>query len=348
LIAKKSGGVFEKKKGSGVWWINYRDTAGRRRREKIGPKHEALAAYAQRLQEVADGKFVPPRARGTFRELAIIALEDKKLRLAKSSYETDVRRLDAILPLIGAIPVEQLENGRKLREIFADMKREGLSGSTVNRFRALVSSIYSFALKSGRVRANPCAGVERYRENEYRVRYLGDGEEKALRAEIQRKYADREPEMDLALYTGMRRGEQFSLKWEDVDLNTMLLTVHGKTGRRFIEINDGAKKALEELLLTATANGSRPIGSEYVCPETKRDGQRDWRRWLEKAAKAAGVKNFHWHDLRHTFASRLVMRGVDLRTVQELLGHKSILMTMRYAHLSKDHRAAAIEKIGTK
>jgi site-specific recombinase XerD len=348
LIAKQRGGVFEKKKRSGVWWIDYRDSIGRRHREKVGRRAEAMTAYARRLQEVADGKFVSPRARlATFRELAIVALEHKKLRLAPLSYETDVRRLDTLLPLIGAIPVEQL-SGEKLEEVFAGMKREGLSGSTVNRYRSLVSSIFSFALRSGRVRANPCSRVKRYRENDSRVRYLRDEEEKALRAEIQRKYADREPEMDLALYTGMRRGEQFTLKWEDVDLGAGILTVRGKTGRRYIVVNSGSKKALEELLEKATTRGSKPLASEYVCPETKRDGQRDWRRWLEKAAKAAGVKNFHWHDLRHTFASRLVMAGVDLRTVQELLGHKSILMTMRYAHLSPDHRAAAAEKIGAK
>ncbi len=348
MIDKQRGGVFEKKKRSGVWWIDYRDTAGRRHREKIGRRNEAMTAYARRLQEVADGKFVSPRARlATFRELAIVALEHKKLRLAPLSYETDVRRLDTLLPLIGAIPVEQL-TGEKLEQVFADMKRGGLSGSTVNRYRSLVSSIFSFALKSGRVRANPCARVKRYRENDSRVRYLRKDEEKALRAEIQRKYADREPELDLALYTGMRRGEQFTLKWEDVDLLAGILTVHGKSGRRHIVINSGAKKAIEELLANATARGSRPISSKYVCPNTKRDGQIDQRRWLETALKAAGVKNFRWHDLRHTFASRLVMAGVDLRTVQELLGHKSILMTMRYAHLSPDHRAAAAEKIGAK
>lgn len=343
MSKKRRGGVFER---SGVWWIDYYDAAGLRHREKIGRQDEARIAYARRLQEVADGRFVSPRNRvATFRELAIVALEHKKLHLAPLSYETDVRRLDTLLPLIGSIPVEQL-SGEKIDEVFAGMKREGLSGSTINRYRSLVSSIFSYALRVGRVRSNPCSRVHRYRENDSRVRYLRDEEEEKLRKEIQRKYADREAEIDLALYTGMRRGEQFTLKWEDVDLAAGILTVRGKTGRRYIVVNSGAKKALEGLLAEATARGSKPISSVYVCPETKRDGQRDWRRWLETAAKAAGVRNFRWHDLRHTFASRLVMAGVDLRSVQELLGHKSILMTMKYAHLSPDHRAAAAEKIG--
>jgi site-specific recombinase XerD len=64
--------------------------------------------------------------------------------------------------------------------------------------------------------------------------------------------------------------------------------------------------------------------------------------------RRAGIDNLHWHDLRHTFASRLVMGGVDLRTVQELLGHKPILMTMRYAHLSRDHKLGAVERLDPK
>jgi site-specific recombinase XerD len=68
-------------------------------------------------------------------------------------------------------------------------------------------------------------------------------------------------------------------------------------------------------------------------------------RWFNDAVREANVKDFKWHDLRHTFASRLVMAGVDIRTVQELMGHKSITMTMRYAHLSPQHRIGALEKL---
>jgi len=68
-------------------------------------------------------------------------------------------------------------------------------------------------------------------------------------------------------------------------------------------------------------------------------------RWFEDAVKEAHITDFRWHDLRHTFASRLVMAGVDLRTVQELMGHKSIQMTCRYAHLAPTHQLAAVERL---
>jgi integrase len=82
--------------------------------------------------------------------------------------------------------------------------------------------------------------------------------------------------------------------------------------------------------------------SELVC-----GGPNTSRRWFEPAVKAAGLESFTWHCLRHTFASRLVMAGVDIRTVQELLGHKTIAMTVRYSHLAPKHTLAAVERLDT-
>jgi site-specific recombinase XerD len=342
LEKKDRGGIFEKRKRSGVWWIDYRDGNGKRHREKIGRRPEAMAAYSRRLQEVADGKYVAPGSRlSTFRPLALAALEHKKLHIAPLSYESDAQRLNVLLPMIGSVSIEQL-SAERLEEVFAELKRGGLSGSTVNRYRSLVSSIFSFALRRRLVRANPCQGVKRYKESDGRIRYLREEEETSLRRILRLHFEDREPELDLALYTGMRRGEQFGLKWEDVDLDANILMVRGKTGRRPIVVNSHARRAIEKL---EKLHGRK---SPFVCPDTKSETQRDHRRWFEQACRLAGIQNFRWHDIRHTFASRLVMNGAQIRTVQELLGHKSILMTMRYAHLSPDHRAAEAEKIGGK
>lgn len=336
----KIPGIFERPAKSGVWWISYCDAEGARHREKIGRRAQALDAVSRRRMEVREGRYIPPKkgARLTFRELAEAAMVQKKLRLAPLSYETDQGRLRKVLPLIGSLPADRLTPDR-LDETLA-MLRAGVSGSTANRYRSLISSIYAFALRSGRLAVNPVSRVKRYRENDSRLRWLKAGEEASIREAI-RADADglaHEAEFDLALHTGMRRGEQFLLRWKDCDLERGILTVKGKSGRRHITANSKAVAALRRLAkITA--------GETYVCPDASVKVGRDWRRWLENAAKKAGVEDFHWHDLRHTFASRLVMRGVDMRTVQELLGHKSIVMTMRYAHLAADHRQAAVEKM---
>jgi len=107
---------------------------------------------------------------------------------------------------------------------------------------------------------------------------------------------------------------------------------HGE--KRFIAVNSAARCALE--ILGLSPNGSGLVCSPLAGPE---------RRWFAEVVKQAGLANFHWHDLRHTFASRLVMAGVDLRTVQELMGHKAIAMTVRYSHLAPAHQREAVERL---
>jgi integrase len=165
------------------------------------------------------------------------------------------------------------------------------------------------------------------------VRYLSDAEETSLRKIIAKSYSDHLAEFELALMTGMRQGEEFSLTWEDIDLKAGLIRLNQtKNGQgRFVQLNSRALAALQML-----HEESLKTGRVFFVIKP---------RWFTEAIRAAGIKEFTWHCLRHTFASRLVMAGVDLRTVQELLGHKSIMMTMRYSHLSPEHCVKALEKL---
>jgi site-specific recombinase XerD len=333
----KIPGIFERPPASGVHWVFYRDADGRPHKEKAGQLAAALELLTRRKKEVKNGSYVPPRQARTwsFRRLADEAIKQKSLRLAALSIETDRIRLGQLSPLIGGIPFDRVTTER-IEETLGALKRSGLSNSTVNRYRSFISTVFTFALATGRVSANPASRVKRYKENDARVRWLRPEEEDRLRKCISVDY--HRWEFDLALHTGMRRGEQFGLKWKDCDLERGILTVKGKTGRRHIVANDTAIGTLKRL--------SRYTGEkEFVSPDNDGSAQRDWRTWFEHACDEAAVDDFHWHDLRHTFASRLVMAGVDIRTVQELLGHKSIVMTMKYAHLSADHRKAAVAKM---
>ncbi|HSQ01143.1 MAG TPA: site-specific integrase [Candidatus Dormibacteraeota bacterium] len=146
--------------------------------------------------------------------------------------------------------------------------------------------------------------------------------------------------------TRLRQSEQFGLRWENVDFQTGIITVprskHGE--KRHVPMNDTAREILRSL-------PSR-MKSAYVFPsatgETPIDPCNFIARVFRKALNKAGVEDFRWHDLRHTFASRLVTAGVDLRTVQELLGHKTIMMTLRYSHLSPAHQLEAVQRLNPK
>src|SRR6185437_3015398 len=179
-----------------------------------------------------------------------------------------------------------------------------------------------------------------------RIRFLSQPEEARLRAVIAADCPQHMPALDLALNTGMRAGEQFSLLWQDVDFERAQLRL-GKTknGReRHIRLNAPAMGAL--LALRRESAGSGPVFVNAVTPGRYHGKARQSaRNWFEASVRKAGIAEFTWHCLRHTFASRLVMAGVDIRTVAELMGHRTLAMTMRYTHLSPDHNLEAVERL---
>jgi len=305
----------------------------------IGNEKLAVHVYRQRKTELWEGRFIPKsrQPKVTFGELAKARMAEKKLRLKASSYHTDELRLKPIAKEFGSMPAAEVSID-KIGAFFARLKATGITGSTMNRYRSLLSNIFAFGVRNGTIAVNPVARVDPFPAPDGRTRFLEAEEEKSLRAAVRVRSAEHEAELDLALHTGLRRGEQYGLTWDRVDLDRGILTVYGKTGRRFVQINSAARAAIEKLWRASN-------GSKFVCPDKKRDDQVDWRPWLGKACREAGVENFRWHDLRHTFASRLVMAGVDLRSIQELLGHRSIVTTQRYAHLSPDHQKANVEKL---
>lgn len=145
-----------------------------------------------------------------------------------------------------------------------------------------------------------------------------------------------------AIYTGMRKGEILNLKWSQIDLKNgiILLDKTKNYERREIPISDSLKALFKQL------HSQRRLNTEYVFvnPDT---GKRytEIKKSFNTACKKAGIQDFHFHDLRHTFASHLVMSGADLKTVQELLGHKSLTMTLRYSHLSQAHKREALKAL---
>jgi integrase len=172
-------------------------------------------------------------------------------------------------------------------------------------------------------------------------------EEARLRSVIEHDAPEHLPEFDITLDTGLRRKELYvRCDWSCVDLTRKSLFVPpSKNGAsRHVPLNDAARAAFERLRERKIGKGAVPIAMEGPIFLGKGKEQLlGGRHWFEPAVAKAGIKHFRFHDLRHTFASRLVMKGADITTVASLMGHKRIQMTMRYAHLAPEHKQAAVD-----
>jgi integrase len=148
------------------------------------------------------------------------------------------------------------------------------------------------------------------------------------------------PALDFALATGLRTGEQFSIRWADVDMVrgqlTLPMTKNGDIG--YVTLSDDAMNVLRR---AREVN----LGSPFVFENFRAQKMSAAHRWFNAVLAEAKVDGFRWHDLRHTFVSRLVMAGVGLRQVQQLARHKTIQMTARYAHLSQDAEREALKML---
>jgi len=142
-----------------------------------------------------------------------------------------------------------------------------------------------------------------------------------------------------ALNTGMRKGEILALCWKDVDLENRKVTVK-KTKSNEIRVIPINQTLYQEL-----SNLSEGSDSEYIFSNGNGHRFGDIKKSFSAALRRAGIEDFHFHDLRHTFGSHLVMQGIDLKTVQQVMGHKEIKTTMRYSHLSPEYVQEAMERL---
>lgn len=254
--------------------------------------------------------------------------------------------------------------------------KEGRKPSTVNRHVVALRGIISKAVEWGMLDHHPLEKLKPLAiDKSPKVRFLSSDEEarlftalgqrdaamKAARARGNKHraergypllpslddntYADRlTPLVILSLKTGVRRGEAFDLMWEEVDLANRIVTIRGDTAKsghtRHIPLSPTAQK-----VLSAWAGQSGAcVGRVFPADDGGRldNVKKSWAALL----KAAKIEGFRWHDMRHDFASKLVMRGVPLNTVRELCGHADHNTTLRYAHLAPDHKADAVALIG--
>ncbi len=292
----------------------------------------ARDALASRRGEIVKGKFqIPDRVHApTLNAFALDYL--KWAQTNKKSWELDQHLLKPLLRAFGdkrlsSITAWQIEKYKTARTA-------AVSPRTVNMELALLRHMFGLALSWKRVQWSPMLEVKRLREVEKPIRALSKAEEKRLLDASPPHLRDL---IILALNTGLRLGELRTLAKEAVNLDVGALTVsQSKTGKvRHVPLNDQARDVIER---------SIAAGAPTILHYNKAPIVNIHRTWY-RAIKKANLPGLRIHDLRHTFATRLVLMGVDLPTVASLLGHSSIQMTMRYSHPGPDDRRRAVAKL---
>jgi len=328
--------VFKRGKTYG---IDYRDPTGRRVRAAIGPDRKmAEAALAKVRVRMAEGRYLEKVENPE--ETSLFEMRKRFLDWGKgnkASWPRDELCLRHLCGFFGDRPLTEVSS--YLVEQYKHFRlAQQVSGRTINIELACLRNLFNRAIAWGLARDNPVKHVKFFREDNSRVRYLTREEARRLLGHCPDNIR---PIVILALHTGMRKGELLGLRWDDIDFGARTIHLrHTKNGKpRDVPMTETVGRML--LDLKAEARGKALF---YTAVGKKRP-LRDFRTAWGRALRLAGIEDFRFHDLRHTAASQLAMAGVDMRTIQEILGHRSSAMTQRYAHLSPEHQTRAIGKL---
>jgi len=326
-------------KRGNVFWIRYAGLDGRIIRESTHYEKfkDAEGLLIERRNDIKRGKQpeIKKIANYTFKQLSE---EYLKWVERQRGYRQKKNIIDQLLSVFANHPLRYFSS-KLLEQYQTERVQKGNKPSTVNRHLATIKHMFTKAVEWDMVEEGTLKRIRKAKlleENNRRLRYLSKEECQAL---INACDSHVRPIVVTALNTGMRKGEILSLRWDtNIDLkHGFILLDRTKNGdRREIPVNDTLRVTLTSL--------TRRLDVPHVFhdPATGKPYQ-DVKRSFNSACRKAGIKDFHFHDIRHCFASHLVMAGVDLTTVKELLGHKTLTMTLRYSHLAPSHKVKAVD-----
>lgn len=334
----KTRGLYQRT-GSPFWFMRYADENGKIVRTSTGTTEKKLAAsiLGKKRTAVVENRHLDIKRlpNVSFHELCdeYWNLHGKNLKARGLTYY-----MESLKTEIGDGPLREITQ-KQIERVLSDwMSREEFSVGTRNTYLMRLKSIFNKAVEWGYLSESPAAGVKNLRGQEGRTRFLTTPEIAALLAAASKRLR---PLLLVALHTGMRQGEIFRLRWSDIDFENRLINIHGKTKsgkNRSIPMDDTLFETLQNMKKTsALVFPSRSTGHELTSIS----------RIFPRLLKKAKIENFRFHDLRHTFASHLVMNGVDLAVVRDLLGHSTVRMTERYAHLAPGYQVKAVKTLDT-
>lgn len=325
-------------KKSNRWYIDYYLPNGKRKREAVSiegvdpsriNREQAKKALSIRKAEIAQGKFDIAKTKNPW---SFSKLADRYLEYAitnKRAWQRDELSLKHLRNFFKGKTLQQITPW--LIEKYKSERQREVNKSTVNRELDTLRHMLNMAVKWKMIEESPYKGIRHFKVNNSNLRILNEEEFRKL-------YESASSELGAILLTayatGMRLGEILNLKWEDVNLkdNYILIRDSKNYESRTITIHASLKETLFRLI---TKNKS-----EFVF-----EGRKTIKRAWQKALRLSGISHCRFHDLRHTFASNLVMNGVDIVTVAELMGHKDLSMTRRYSHPSPQHKQNAINSL---
>jgi len=338
MAKSKHRGIFLRNR---TYWIRYAGLDGKMIYESSRSTKfkDAETLLIQRKQTIKEGKQPETKSIGnyTFSELAEKYLSWVQGR--QRAYRTKFYIIGRLLNTFGNLPLRKFSTAI-VEQLQTDLMSRGLKNSSCNKTLNIIKHMFNKAVEWDMAEVEVLKRVRKVKllqDNSKRLRYLSKEECQVL---INACDPHVKPIVVTALNTGMRRGEVLGLKWDNIDLRHgfILLDITKNGEKREIPIN----KTLEALFLDK--NLIRRLDIPFVFYDSLTGKPyKNVKRSFYTACKRVGIRDFHFHDLRHTFASHLVMAGVDITTVKELLGHKDIKMTLRYAHLAPSHKVKAVD-----
>lgn len=317
------------------WYMSFKHN-GKKTVKSIGPqKRLAQDAYGKAKSDIRENRHFDKAPSTPWRK-AVSQFEDwieiNVRPHTKRMYKNSLKHLNPVfedytLDKIAPVMVEQYKNKRAAK----------VKAASVNRELATIKRIFSLAEEWGLVELNFIRKVSLLEENNSRVRYLTNEEIKNLLTHC--KEGKVHLAVQIALNTGLRKEGVMTLRWAEIDFERNMITKKVKGGK---EVHIPLSASLRDALVNyrKSLKGLSP----FVLPGRKL-GQplKDIKISFHAALDKAGITDFRFHDLRHTFASHFIMKTKDIKALQEILGHSDIKMTMRYSHLMKEHLTAAME-----
>ena len=335
--------IWKRRNGSTAFcWYFHRTIDGERYRDAIKTartRAQAMEAERELLSRIHQGIYSKRDTRSFGEVVNEIYIPWTKAN--KKSFKTDLGMLKPLMNRftekklwqISSLDVEKYKSDRRRTQIHG----HPVSVSTVNKELKLLSKVFKLA----DVKKNPCDNVAKLKGEVKRKRYLKPDEEARLVAGIRTKYPHLWSIIVLDLNTGMRRGELLNLRLDDIDFVRGTIRVFGSKTEteRIIPMNKTARSLVEDLVGTARLKGWEYL---FTNPATG-TRYKEIKRSFSRALRDADIKDFRFHDLRHTFGTRAVDNGAPLTGVRDALGHASLETTNRYAHGTDEGKRRAVE-----